>query len=79
MDFAGRTGTTVEAAVGEGAMVQTPTPPTKTDRKLGVEVRTDAKEVGWRKRDDGLMGMGTFVRPAVRRPHEKVGPAIRRP
>ena len=66
--------------MGEGEMVQTPTPPpTKTDRKLGAAVRTDAKEVGWRRRDDVLMGMGTSVRPAVRRPQEKVGPAIRRP
>ena len=32
---------TAEAAVGEGAMVQTPTPPTKTDSKLGEAVRTD--------------------------------------
>ena len=76
LDFAGRTGTTAEAAVGEGPRVQTLTPPTKTDRKIGAAVRTDAKEVGWRKRDGGLMGMGTSVRPAVRRPHEKVGPAI---
>ena len=79
MDFAGRTGTTVEAAVGKIAMVQTPTPPTKTDRKLGVEVRTDAKEVGRRKWNDVLMGKGTSVWPAVRRPHEKVGPAIWHP
>ena len=53
------TGTTAEAAVREGAMVQTPTPPpTDTDRKLGAADRTDAKEVGWRRRDDGLGGMG---------------------
>ena len=70
---------TAEAAVGEGAMVQTPTPPTKTDRKPGAVVRTDAEEVGWRRRDDGLMGTGTSVGPAIRRPQEKVGPAIRRP
>ena len=71
---------TAEAAVGEGGMVQTPTPPpTKTDRKLGVEVRTDVTEVGRRRRDYGLMGMGTSVKPAVRLPQEKVGPSIRRP
>ena len=50
-----------EAAVGKGAMVQTPTSPTKTDRKLGAAVRTEAKEVGRRRRDNGLMGMGTSV------------------
>ena len=59
---------TAEAAVGEGEMVQKPTTPTKTDRKLGAAVRTDAKELGRSRRDDGLMGMGTSVRPAVRRP-----------
>ena len=48
----------VEAAVGKGTMVQTPTPPTKTDRKIRAVDRTDAKEVGWRRRDNGLMGMG---------------------
>ena len=71
---------TAEAAMGEGGMVQTPPPPpTNTDRKLGAADRTDAKEVGRRIRNDELMGMGTSVRPAVRRPHEKVGPAIWRP
>ena len=61
-------------------MVLTPTPPpTKTDRNLKAAVRTDKKEVGWRRLDDGFMGMRTSVRPAVRRPQEKVGPAIRLP
>ena len=55
---AAETDITAEAEVGEGTMVQTPTPPTKTDRKLGAAVRTDAKEVGRRIRDDGLMGVG---------------------
>ena len=49
---------TAEAAVGEGEMVQTPTPPTKTVRKLGEADRTDAKEVGRRRRDNGLRRMG---------------------
>ena len=42
---------TAEAAVGEGGMVKTstPTPPTKTERKLGAAVRTDMKEVGPRR------------------------------
>ena len=40
-------GKTAEAAVGEGAMVKTPTPPTKTYLKLGAAVRTDVTEVGW--------------------------------
>ena len=49
---------TAEATVGEGVMVQTPTPLTKTDRKIGLADRTDAKEVSQRRRDDGLGGMG---------------------
>ena len=64
---------------GRGGNGSTTNPPTKTDRKLGAEVRTDGKEVGQRRWDDGLMGMGTSVRPAVRRPQEKVRPAIRHP
>ena len=93
---------TAEEAVGGGAMVQTPNPPTKTKRKLRVADRTDAKEVDQRRRDDGLRGMGkppwgqpsaptgeggyshldtkeegeTSMGPAIRRPQEKVGPAI---
>ena len=55
---AAETDKTAEAAVGEGAMVQTPPPPTKTDIKLGAAVRMDAKEVGRSRRDGGLMGMG---------------------
>ena len=39
----------------------------------------DAKEVGRNRRDDGFMGVETSVRPAVRRPQEKVGPSIWRP
>ena len=76
---AAETDKTAEATVGEGAMVQTPNPPTKTDRKPGAVVRTDAEEVGRRRRDDGLMGTGTSVGPAIRRPQEKVGPSVRRP
>ena len=38
---------TAEGEVGVGEMVQPRTPPpTKTDRKIGVAVRTDRKEVG---------------------------------
>ena len=37
---------TVEAEVGVGEMVQPRTLPTKTDRRIGVAVRTDRKEVG---------------------------------
>ena len=33
-------------------------PPTNTDRKLGAEDRTDAKEVGRRRWDNGSRGMG---------------------
>ena len=64
---------------GRGVNGSNTNPPTKTDRKLRAVVRTDAKEVGRRRQDYGLMGMGTSVRPAVRRPQEKVGPSIRRP
>ena len=50
---------TAEAAVRKGGMVQKLTPPpTKTDRKLGAADITVAKEVGQRKRNDGLGGMG---------------------
>ena len=74
---AAETGKTAEAEVGVGEMVQpTPSPPTKTDRNFGAEVRTEEKEVGQRRRDYGVMGMGSYVRPAVRRPQEKLGPAI---
>ena len=63
------TGTTVEAAVREGAMVQTPTPPppqTKTGRKLRAADRPVAKEVGRRRRNDGLgVGDKIFVRSSI--------------
>ena len=49
---------TAEAAVGEGAMVKTPTPPHQDGHKLGAAERTNTKEVGRRRRDDGLRGMG---------------------
>ena len=61
---------------GGNGPTTTPAPPTKTDRKLGAAVRTEGKEVGRSRRDDGLMGMGSSVRPAVRLPQEKMGPAI---
>ena len=41
---------TAEAEVGVGEMVQPRPPPTKTDRKIGAEVRTDRKEVGQRRK-----------------------------
>ena len=43
---------TAEAEVGVCEMVQPRTPPTKTDRKIGVAVRTDRKEVGRRRKTD---------------------------
>ena len=64
---------------GRGGNGLNTTPPIKTDRKLGVAVRTDAEEVGWRRQDNVLIGMGTSVGPAVRCTQEKVGPAIWRP
>ena len=76
---AAETGRTAEAEMGVGEMVQPQTPPTKTDRNIGEAVRTEGKEVGRRRRHDGVMGMGSSVRPAVRSPQEKLGPAIRRP
>ena len=39
---------TMEAEVGVGEIVQPRTPPTNTDRKIGMAIRTDRKEVGWR-------------------------------
>ena len=85
---------TAEAAVGKGAMVQTPTPPTKTYRKIGAADSTDVKEVDRSRRDDGLRGMG---KPPLGQPSAptgeggarhsapieegktSVGPSIRRP
>ena len=43
---------TEEAAVSERAMVQTPTLPTKTERKLVAADRTVAKEVGQRRHNN---------------------------
>ena len=58
------TGTTAEAAVREGAMVQTPPPSTKTGRKFGAVVRTVGKKVGRRRKNNGLGdGDKIFVRP----------------
>ena len=52
---------TAEAAVGEGEMVQTPTPPTKTVRKLGAADIMDVKELVRSRWDDGLRGMGKLL------------------
>ena len=57
-----------EAAVGEGAMVQTPTPPTKTDRKLGAADIRVAKEVGRRRQKNGLGGWGNIREVSHRLP-----------
>ena len=46
LDFMGRTGTTSDWGAREGAMVQTPTHPTMTVRKLGSADRQVTKEVG---------------------------------
>ena len=48
------TGTTAETAMREGAMVQTPTPLTKTGRKTRAADRPVAKEVGQRRWNNGL-------------------------
>ena len=67
---------TAEAAVREWAMVQTPTPPTNTDRKLRETDRTVVKEVGRRRRNDGLGGWGNIPEVSHRCPQEKVGSEI---
>ena len=70
------TETTAEAAVREGAMVQTPTPPTKTGRKLGAADRPSAKEVCRHRQNNGLGdGDKIFVRSAIGA-HRIVRPAI---
>ena len=61
-------GTTAEAAVREGAMVQPPTPPPPppTGRKLWAVDRPVKKEVGRCRHNDGLGGGDKiFVRPSV--------------
>ena len=66
------TGKTAEAAVREGAMVQTPTPPTKTGSKLGAEVITVGKEVGRRRKNNGLGDAeNIFVRPCHQSAHSE--------
>ena len=67
---------TAEAAVYEGEMVQTPTPPTKKDRKIGAAERTVAKEVGRSRGNDGLGGWGKIHEVSHWRPQEKVGSSI---
>ena len=67
---------TAEAAVREWEMVQTPTPPTKTDRKLRAADRTVVKEVGRRRRNYGLGGWRDIREVSHRSPHEKVGSDI---
>ena len=59
------TGTTAEAAVHEGAMVQTPTPPTNMGRKLGAVDRPVTKEVGRRRQNDGFGDGKKSVRSAI--------------
>ena len=66
-----KTEMTAEAAVCKGAMVQTPTSPHQDRQKLGVADRTVAKEVGWRRRNDGLGGWGNIREVRHRRPQEK--------
>ena len=65
------TGITAEVAVREGDMVQTPTPPTKTYRKLGAADRPVAKEVGRRRQNDGLGGWRNIREVSHRRTQEK--------
>ena len=66
------TGTMAEAAAREGGMVQTPPPPTKTGRKFGAAVRTVRKEVGRRRKNDGLGdGENIFVKPCHQGAHSE--------
>ena len=66
------TGTTAEAVVREGDMVQTKNPPTKTGRKFGAAVRTFGKEAGRRRKNDGLGdGEKIFVRPCHQGAHNE--------
>ena len=62
---AGRTGTAVEVGVREGGVVQTPTPPNNTGKKIGAVDIQVAKEVCRRRRNDGLGDGGKYVRSAI--------------
>ena len=64
-------GITAEAAVRDGAMVQTPTPPTKTDRKLREADILFGKEVGRRRRNNRLGRWRNIREVSHRRPQEK--------
>ena len=57
-------------------MVQTPTPPTKMNIKLGAADRTIVKEVGRRRRNYGLGLWGNIREVSHQRPQEKLGSAI---
>ena len=74
--MAGRTVTMAEAAVRKGAMVQTPTHPTNTDRKLWAADIRVAKEIGRSRQNNGLVGLGNIREVSHRCPQEKVGSAI---
>ena len=66
------TGITAEVAVCKGAMVQKPTSPTKMGIKFGAGVRTVGKEVGRRRKNDGLRcGEKIFVRPCHQGAHSE--------
>ena len=65
-------GTTAEAAVRKGDMVQTTTPHTKTGRKLVATDRPVGTEVGRSRRNDGLVNRDKiFVRPCRRGSHSE--------
>ena len=65
-------GTTAEAAVREGATVQTPTSPTEMGRKLVAVDIPVGKEAFWRKKNDGLGdGDKIFLRPCRRGAHSE--------
>ena len=66
----------VEVVVGEIVQPQTP-PHQEVQKNRGGG--QNGQEGGRSAYNDGLMGMGSSVRPAVRRPHEKLGTAIGHP
>ena len=65
------TGMTAEAAVREGAMVQTQIPPTKMGRKLGTADRPVTKEVDWSRRNNVLKRWVNICEVSHRSPQEK--------
>ena len=75
-DGGGRDGNNGGGGGVRGGNSSNTNPFTKTDRKLGAADRTVTKEVGWRRRNNGLGGWGNIREVSHRRPQEKVRSAI---